>query len=62
MKKLIVILVLIFWGFVGVNEINANPRVSGYFYTALSPYGNWIEIDYGVVVWRPTIMKMEWSP
>ena len=62
MKKLIVILVLIFWGFVGVSQIKANPRVSGYFYTGLSPYGSWIEIDYGVVVWRPTIMRMDWSP
>ena len=62
MKKLIVILVLIFWGFVGVSEITANPRVNGYFYSNLSPYGSWIEIDYGVVVWRPTIMRMDWSP
>lgn len=62
MKKLIVILVLIFWGFVGVSEITANPRVNGYFYNSLSPYGSWIEIDYGVVVWRPTIMRMDWSP
>ena len=62
MKKLIVILVLIFLGFVGVSEITANPRVNGYFYNSLSPYGSWIEIDYGVVVWRPTIMRMDWSP
>jgi hypothetical protein len=62
MKKLIVILVLFFWGFVGVSEITANPRVSGYFYNSLSPFGSWIEIDYGVVVWRPTIMKRNWSP
>jgi hypothetical protein len=62
MKKLIVILVVIFWGFVGVSEITANPRISGHFYNSLSPYGNWIEIDYGVVVWRPTIMRRNWSP
>jgi hypothetical protein len=62
MKKLIVILVIIFWGIVGVSELNANPRVSGYFYNSLSPYGTWIEIDYGAVVWRPTIMRMDWSP
>jgi len=62
MKKLIVIIVLIFWGFVGVSEIAAHPRVSGYFYNSLSPYGRWIEIDYGVVVWRPTIMNRNWSP
>ena len=62
MKKLIVIIVIIFWGFVGVSEITAHPRVSGYFYNSLSPYGRWIEIDYGVVVWRPTIMNRNWSP
>jgi len=62
MKKLIIVFVLIFWGFVGVNEITAHPGVSGYFYTGLSPYGSWIEIDYGVVVWRPTNIRMDWSP
>ena len=62
MKKLIVILVFIFLGFVGVSEITAHPRVSGYFYTGLSSYGSWMEIDYGVVVWRPTIMRLDWSP
>jgi hypothetical protein len=62
MKKLIVILVIFFWGFIGVSETTANPRISGYFYNNLSPYGSWIEIDYGVVVWRPAIMKRNWSP
>lgn len=36
--------------------------VSGYFYTELAPYGSWIEIDYGVVVWRPTIIRTDWVP
>ena len=36
--------------------------VSGYFYTELVPYGNWIEIDRGVVVWRPTILRRDWMP
>ena len=37
-------------------------RVSGYFYTQLSPYGSWIEVDRGVVVWRPTIIRRDWMP
>ncbi|MCW8811861.1 MAG: hypothetical protein OQK52_01365 [Ignavibacteriaceae bacterium] len=36
--------------------------VGGYFYTELAPYGTWIEIDYGVVVWRPTIIRTNWMP
>ena len=62
MKKLIIVFVLIFWGFIGVSENIAHPKVSGYFYNALTPYGNWIEIDNGFVVWQPTIMRMDWSP
>lgn len=62
MKKLIIISVIIFWGFIGANENTAQPMVNSYFYTALSPYGSWIEIDYGVVVWRPTNIGMNWSP
>ncbi|GMR24986.1 MAG: hypothetical protein BMS9Abin39_0260 [Ignavibacteria bacterium] len=62
MKKLIIVFGLIFWGLIGVSEDIARPKVSGYFYNALIPYGNWIEIDYGVVVWQPTIMRVDWSP
>ena len=62
MKKLIIIISLIFWGIIGAGEASAHHGVSGYFYNGLSPYGSWIEIDYGVVVWRPTVMNVEWSP
>ena len=62
MKKLIIVFVLIFWGFIGVSENIAHQKVSGYFYNALIPYGNWLEIDNGVVVWQPTFMRMDWSP
>lgn len=62
MKKLIFIIVLILWGIIGASENKANPYVSGYFNEGLSPYGSWIEIDYGVVVWRPTTMRVDWSP
>lgn len=62
MKKLIIISVLIIWGLIGAQKSNAQPGVSNYFYTGLTPYGSWIEIDYGVVVWRPTAMRLDWSP
>lgn len=62
MKKLIILSVIIIWGLIGVAETNAHPRVSNYFYSGLHAYGSWIEIDYGVVVWRPTIMRRDWSP
>lgn len=64
MKKLIAILVFLFIGLTANAEASTNyyQRVGGYFYTNLSPYGSWIEIDYGVVAWRPTIIKRNWAP
>ncbi|MCZ6702461.1 MAG: hypothetical protein O6940_05395 [Ignavibacteria bacterium] len=62
MKKLIILSVIIICGLIGVTETKAHPRVSNYFYTGLHAYGSWIEIDDGVVVWRPTIMRRDWSP
>jgi hypothetical protein len=34
----------------------------GYFYTALAPYGEWIELNDGVTVWRPIMMQRNWEP
>jgi hypothetical protein len=34
----------------------------GYFYTALSPYGEWIELNDGMTVWRPIMMPSHWAP
>ncbi len=64
MKKLIAFFVFIFIGLTANAETSTNyyHRVGGYFYTNLSPYGSWIEIDYGVVAWRPTIIKRSWAP
>jgi hypothetical protein len=62
MKKLIILSVIINWGLIGPTETNAHHMVSNYFYTGLNPYGSWIEVDYGVVVWRPIIMRRDWSP
>ena len=34
----------------------------GYFYIALMPYGEWIELNDGMTVWRPTMMARSWEP
>ena len=34
----------------------------GYFYSSLSPYGTWIQLDGGVNVWRPVHMRSDWLP
>ncbi|UCH66605.1 MAG: hypothetical protein JSW63_05615 [Ignavibacterium sp.] len=62
MKKLIILSVIIIGGLIGATETSAHHRVSNYFYNGLHPHGTWIEIDHGVVVWRPTIMRRDWSP
>jgi hypothetical protein len=33
-----------------------------YFYSALQPHGEWIEIDYDVYVWRPYRVSHNWQP
>ncbi len=64
MKKLIIISFIILTAF--AYETKANPLNMNYgygmFYTQLAPYGRWIEIDNGLIVWRPTIMSMSWAP
>ena len=62
MKKLIIISAMLIWGLIGAKESFAHFGVSEYFYNNLSPYGTWIEIDNGVIVWRPTIVRLDWSP
>lgn len=39
------------------NSINFN-----YFYTSLSPHGEWIELEPNYIVWRPTFVGRNWSP
>lgn len=66
MKKLILI-IIIFFGFTS-NLLEARNlphygRVSfNVFYSSLSPYGEWIEIDYGVYAWRPIKITYGWAP
>lgn len=63
MKKLILIFALLI---ISSNiEIEAKSRFDvsfGIFYSSLSSHGRWIEIDDGLVVWKPRIMKKRWSP
>lgn len=63
MKRIIIISAVLFAALTFNLEAKGHYNgVGGYFYTELAPYGNWIEIDYGVVVWRPTIICTNWMP
>ncbi len=63
MKRIIIIAAVLFAALTFNLEAKRHYNgVSGYFYTELAPYGSWIEIDYGVVVWRPTIIRVDWMP
>ena len=67
MKKLIIITAILITGFINTAKseskiINHPGFEFGFFYSNLAPYGTWIEIDGGLVVWRPTIIKRGWAP
>jgi hypothetical protein len=63
MKRIIILAVVLFVAVIFNAEAKRlNNGVGGYFYTELSPYGTWIEVDYGVIVWRPTIIHNNWMP
>lgn len=63
MKRIIIFSVFVFALSITTLEAKANNYYVGdYFYTELAPYGRWIEIDYGVVVWKPTVMQVSWLP
>lgn len=64
MKKILLITAILIISAAGISEAHnsKNYAMHGYFYSHLSPYGTWIEIEPGFVVWRPTIMKRTWSP
>jgi len=67
MKKLIIITAILITGFITTTKseikiINHPGFEFGFFYSNLAPYGSWIEIDAGLVVWRPTIIHRGWAP
>lgn len=65
MKKLILVFTLIIFGW-SISEAKSPyyfGKVSFHtFYYSLAPYGEWIEIDYGVYAWRPLNISIGWSP
>ena len=61
MKKLIIILSFI--SLTAAAKINGQSYVSFYhFYTDLMPYGEWIELENEIVVWRPSRIAVNWHP
>jgi len=64
MKKIFLTAAIIVMAFVFTAETKAEYRQGGYgfFYTSLAPYGSWVELDGGLVVWRPAMVRRGWAP
>ena len=73
MKRLMMTLILL--GFSNAASVSAPPASqdgsvgvsasfgdADYFYNALSPYGEWLELDAGFYAWRPTHVQYGWRP
>jgi hypothetical protein len=45
----------------GFSQVSISGSV-GFFYSSLSPYGEWIEIDAGYYGWRPLRVQRGWRP
>jgi Family of unknown function (DUF6600) len=66
MKRILIIVIAVVLS--SIIKINASTTINypndggGVFYSALSPYGTWIELDGGVVVWRPMHLDIGWAP
>lgn len=64
MKKLITLIIIILL----VASINNEAKTRygsasiGMFYSSLSPYGEWFELDDGLIVWRPNSVHAYWRP
>ncbi len=65
MKKrlaVIALVVMLLVGFAADEKARANTAVSfNMFYSSLSPYGNWVPMDYGYA-WSPTGVGPGWRP
>ncbi|MBN1637567.1 MAG: hypothetical protein JW866_01270 [Ignavibacteriales bacterium] len=65
MKKLVLIAAVILLSAFSLRAEISRPMHGvnfNYFYHSLSPYGEWIAIDYDVYVWRPYGRVTTWSP
>ena len=62
MKKLI-LFVFVVISFLAI-QVKAAPEYGGdgYFYSALAPYGEWIELNDGMTVWHPFDIPRHWAP
>ncbi len=49
------------WTALNPNPSDLSMQV-GFFYSSLSPYGEWIEIESGLRVWRPLHIHNQWRP
>lgn len=69
MKKTLFVSILVFTSFfLNTNVLVAAPAPPGagvqvgFFYSSLSPYGEWIEVEAGYHVWRPLRVQAGWRP
>jgi hypothetical protein len=49
------------WAAPSPNHINLGVNI-GFFYSSLSPHGEWIEVESGLRVWRPIHIESYWRP
>ncbi|MBI3586600.1 MAG: hypothetical protein HY088_05680 [Ignavibacteriales bacterium] len=74
MKRLLLILSILG---IGTSQLSASPKTTddysdlgvsasfgevGFFYNALRPYGEWIELEAGFHAWRPLHVNTGWRP
>jgi len=62
MKKLYIIIVMFLTFLSSTNFANQNRSSVNFFYSELSPYGEWIEIDRNLIVWQPYSVAENWQP
>ncbi|MFA3783179.1 DUF6600 domain-containing protein [Melioribacteraceae bacterium 4301-Me] len=62
MKKLILTILLLFVAAPNKSENLYSNVTFEYFYSTLSPYGEWIQIDANLYAWRPYNIRHSWRP
>ncbi len=66
MKKIILSLMFLFLAFESQSEAKSFYYDGGvtfsYFYYSLQPFGEWIQIDNDLIVWRPNVSFTGWAP
>jgi hypothetical protein len=59
---LISLIFLAVTGFGFINKTRAQRFEYNQFYISLAPHGSWIEIDNGLLAWRPNRISARWAP